>query len=808
MSAAIDPPRVAELMVARLLPRTAPGRVAELNEIARRIAADHGAEDLDRLTTRLAARAHHLLAVVADHVADADVAPALTRVERRLLAARELSRASPSELTDGAPPRWSRRNVARSEVLRWWRTLLDRRREGRAPSRLQFYTHVPYCRTRCGFCQFDSVIAKADDPTDSFLDALSEEVADFTAALGTITADAATIGGGTPSFLTEAQTARLLDLLVGRVFAIDGSDYFSVELNPDSTTGAKVRLFADAGVNRFSLGVQSLNAATLRAVQRGYQTEAAVREAFEAIRSADGVQLSADLLAPLPEETAGSFRDGVRTLLSLEPDQIVLYDYQPVQRRGETLERGPLGFAECVDVLLEAADARGYERVPNTGSSAIVQRRRGREFRTRYMQHPREPSSTLALGPFAESYVFGVAQYVAGPSTLGPAPYLADELTPEEEAGRYVGRHLAYGLALDDDRYAATFGVRAAETFGDELVYLEEREFLKRRRTTYEPSFPGGDEAKLHGWLFFDRGTIAQLRTAAAARELGTMPVATARAWLERAAASATLAGPFAEVEAGLSRLAGARPELHVTAGALEGLGLSGPLALDELREAGGDELAETLTQWLRGDVDARLPRVIASLVKNGTVGTLGLGITVGRATTRTLSLAFNVPSPRGLELLLDAAGHRGTPPGPRPASSLRIEAGEVPRARVGWHVPARSKAWETTSAALPSDLALILASETRLEVVRSLPGNGSTLHASRVTPRGSKELRRWLGGALPDFSRRCEEWLVDGELPAVDGLEISLAAGRPLAESLRVVLGPKRGAKRRLTSAAAGPSP
>src|SRR5690606_16493880 len=136
------------------------------------------------------------------------------------------------------------------------------------------YVHVPFCVHRCGYCDF-TLIAGRDDLIDRYLDALETELAtlEVPRAMQTLF-----LGGGTPSHLSLHQLERLFDLLA-RWLPIASDAEFSLEANPVDLGDDKLKLFAERGVNRLSLGVQSFDDAILKTLERDHTA----RQALETI---------------------------------------------------------------------------------------------------------------------------------------------------------------------------------------------------------------------------------------------------------------------------------------------------------------------------------------------------------------------------------------------------------------------------------------------------------------------------------------------------------------------------------------------
>lgn len=178
------------------------------------------------------------------------------------------------------------------------------------PTPRSAYLHVPFCRHRCGYCNF-SVLAGRDDLADDFLLAIDRELSNLGSPQ---TIDTLFIGGGTPTHLTLPQLTRLFDS-IDRWLPRNAGAESSVEANPEDIEPETLRLLAGRGINRISLGVQSFDSGKLQQLQRGHSGEAAqraVQSCFEVIGN-----VSIDLIFGAPGETVDKWRRDLMTALSL-----------------------------------------------------------------------------------------------------------------------------------------------------------------------------------------------------------------------------------------------------------------------------------------------------------------------------------------------------------------------------------------------------------------------------------------------------------------------------------------------------------
>lgn len=184
------------------------------------------------------------------------------------------------------------------------------------------YLHLPFCTTKCHYCDFFSVAGHLDR-VDAFLEALGREMDMHVEFFGRPRPKTVFIGGGTPTVLSPTQLERLLKMLWEHV---DGGrvEEFTIEANPNTFDGEKARVLVAGGVNRISFGAQSFNAGELRMLQREHNPES-VAVAFEAARQAGLVNLNMDLMFGIPGQTRESWDYTLSRALELEPTHLSCY---------------------------------------------------------------------------------------------------------------------------------------------------------------------------------------------------------------------------------------------------------------------------------------------------------------------------------------------------------------------------------------------------------------------------------------------------------------------------------------------------
>ena len=184
------------------------------------------------------------------------------------------------------------------------------------------YVHVPFCRLVCAYCDFVTVGGRAND-IGQYADALLAEMANRPAAgeLRTIY-----FGGGTPSLMSGAQVAGVIDA-ARELWAEVAVEEVTLEANPSEREAPDWAGLRAAGIDRISLGVQSLRDADLEALARGHTAREA-RDAYSAARSAGFDNVSIDLIYGIPSQSRDDWCEGLAEAIAMRPDHISCYALQ------------------------------------------------------------------------------------------------------------------------------------------------------------------------------------------------------------------------------------------------------------------------------------------------------------------------------------------------------------------------------------------------------------------------------------------------------------------------------------------------
>ncbi|MGA2940259.1 MAG: radical SAM family heme chaperone HemW [Syntrophobacteraceae bacterium] len=305
-----------------------------------------------------------------------------------------------------------------------------------ASSRPGLYIHIPFCRSKCLYCDFYSVASRAAIP--AWLQAVQTEVVLYKERFHDF--DSLYLGGGTPAILSEKELAELLECIHKHFTFCPGSE-MTIEANPDGLSRDKLKVIGSLGINRISLGVQSLDDRDLKYLGRSHGSKQALKS-LDMVRSCGFADLGADLMYGLETQSMQGWRRTLDQILEFRPEHISCYQL--------TFESGaPLwkmkaaGRVRSIGEKLESAffiwtsrylDKRGYQHYEISNFA------RGPEFMCRHNLKYWGHIPYLGLGPSAHSFHAGsrwwnvksIRKYCRLLAE-GKAPVEASEVLSEEQ---------------------------------------------------------------------------------------------------------------------------------------------------------------------------------------------------------------------------------------------------------------------------------------------------------------------------------------------------------------------------------------
>ena len=350
---------------------------------------------------------------------------------------------------------------------------------------LALYIHWPFCLAKCPYCDFNSHVRDAI-PQARFAAALRTELAWEAARLGRRTLGSIFFGGGTPSLMEPATAAALIEDAT-RLFDPVGNMEITLEANPTSVEAGRLAAFRDAGVNRASLGVQSLDPAALAMLGRQHSAHQAVA-ALEVARRIFP-RLSFDLIYARPGQTMAAWQDELHRALDLAADHLSLYQltiepgtaFEALHRRGEIVLPDSDDAAGLYVATAEAALRHGLLQYEVSNYALAGSESRHNLAYWRYGDY-------AGIGPGAHGRITLDGALTATRRHRAPEPWAErverdghgstqEEVVPSADRARemlLMGLRLAEGI--DEGRFAMRTGVALEDAIDLETLQRAENE--------------------------------------------------------------------------------------------------------------------------------------------------------------------------------------------------------------------------------------------------------------------------------------------------------------------------------------------
>ena len=334
------------------------------------------------------------------------------------------------------------------------------RRMNKTP--LGIYIHVPFCRSKCNYCDFYSMPCKDDALMDSYLDAVCAHIREAGALAPGYRVDTIYFGGGTPSYFGGDAIAIIMTA-IRRNFDVATDAEITFECNPDSVTDKLLHRMRAEGFNRVSMGVQDDHDDMLKKLGRPH-TYAQSVAAFQRIRKAGFRNVSLDLMYGLPGQTLQDWRDTLENVLKMNPEHFScyglkieegtkLYEIKDVINIPDDDTQADMYLA-AVDMLRERG-FRQYE-ISNFARKGLYSRHNFKYWTGgEYLGFGPSASSDFAGKRF--TIVSDLQAYINGIRTGGDIMAEMEEIPLRERAGEYIMLRLRTSAGLSPEEYERTF---------------------------------------------------------------------------------------------------------------------------------------------------------------------------------------------------------------------------------------------------------------------------------------------------------------------------------------------------------------
>lgn len=364
-----------------------------------------------------------------------------------------------------------------------------------SPKPLSAYIHIPFCQSLCYYCACNKIITHNTERADEYLDWLKHEIS----IQGKLFDDSRRmtqlhLGGGTPTYLSNAQLADLMAALDAAFhFAPPEAREFSLEVDPRTMTPAQIHELHALGFNRLSFGVQDFDPEVQEAVNR-VQSEAQVVELVEAAREAGFQSISVDLIYGLPLQTVASFDTTLAKIIALRPDRIATYSYAhlPALFKAQRLIRSedmppPERKLELLELTIQRLTDAGYVYIGMDHfalpEDELSLARENRTLQRNFQGYSTHADCDLiglgitAIGKVGDTYSQNVketAQYQHRLESDRLPVMRGYRLNDDDRLRRDVINALMCHGRVEFGDIEARHGVAFRETFADALAHLEE----------------------------------------------------------------------------------------------------------------------------------------------------------------------------------------------------------------------------------------------------------------------------------------------------------------------------------------------
>ncbi len=327
---------------------------------------------------------------------------------------------------------------------------------------LGIYVHVPFCRSKCQYCDFYSITTKDTRIWDGYLDAVCDHIKEAGTLAPGYVVDTVYFGGGTPTFFGAEGMAQIL-ATIRKSFDVSHSAEITFEANPDSVSDRLLKRLRSEGFNRVSLGIQCDDDEILKKIGRPHNYEQAVH-AVQRIRKAGFRNLSLDLMYGLPGQGLEDWENTLQNVLQLAPEHIScyglkveegtpLYEYQQYCNLADDDTQADM-YLSAIDIL-RANGYRQYE-ISNFCKKGNVSRHNLKYW---------TGGEYLGFGPNASSDFAGrrftiirdLRGYIEGIATGGQVLQEVQEIASRERAGEYLMMRLRINSGIDPREYEKLF---------------------------------------------------------------------------------------------------------------------------------------------------------------------------------------------------------------------------------------------------------------------------------------------------------------------------------------------------------------
>lgn len=319
---------------------------------------------------------------------------------------------------------------------------------------LAIYIHVPFCEKKCGYCDFYSFLPKSENVMDDYVDNLLREWELYEGELQEQKVSSLFLGGGTPSMLG---TERLLRILTRVALYVEKSGEITLECNPESVPALNIEKLMAAGVNRFSMGIQSGSDRLLNTMGRIHNVDEGIK-AFRHLREAGAKNINLDFISSVPTESDEDIEKSISLIKQLSPEHVSVYSLileegTPFFTRYGHMPENDVEDRRHVHRYEKMLDAMGYEQYELSNFSKPG-------YKCRHNLHYWKLGRYIGLGPAASGFLChtrytnmaSLGEYISSIDEGKKPVAYSEELSPLDRDNEFMmlGIRLNEGINLSE----------------------------------------------------------------------------------------------------------------------------------------------------------------------------------------------------------------------------------------------------------------------------------------------------------------------------------------------------------------------
>lgn len=424
------------------------------------------------------------------------------------------------------PPLYSwQDNVGDDRIFAAWKKVCLNK-----PQHLGLYIHIPYCKQKCAYCRYFSLAMRNNDELISYVAALKKELFLYQEILAGIPIYSVYFGGGTPSLLSVEQLGEFFSFL-RKNLNLTKCRQIIFEGNPDFLTYKKIKVLKYYGVNRLTIGVQSLDHKVIMRANR-YQKSASFLKCFRAARRAKIENINIDLMAGLPGQSQGSFINTLNSVIRMDPEMIHVHPFYPTALTGFIQAGNKLTHGLVKERGRLTAAARNL--IEQYGYRSIKFDAWGKSDAARNIQLSdaiEHNSPFLGLGSGATSHATGylryvnkidVNSYIRDTKNKKPPVYSGCRLSKKDEMIYFCVASLRYG-SIDKTRFWELFREDLNKTFHKQLVLLVKLGKIRETPLFIHSRMNNIADYTIYSKYFYDDAVLGRFRKEYPSRRLKSL---------------------------------------------------------------------------------------------------------------------------------------------------------------------------------------------------------------------------------------------------------------------------------------------